>query len=175
MGILSEESVQALCSNTLPEGRELALPFALDAAASSKSLNSGTCRCPLSETTDELYLSVNLYTESAAAVTQDVPQRGTFGVDPLRSKTCRPANSCQGHGFGLSVAVVMDPDGAGLHPLAKGTCWWQGIMSTFIAFNLETDIGCLVLAQKMTCFTRQQALAHVINFAHIHYGRNSRK
>lgn len=157
--VLSEASVQLLCANTLPGDAELVGPFAVDAAATAAPDGTLFTNASVGRT-DELSAALSHYTKSKTSVGR------RFGVDPYEVKACRPANSCKGHGFGLGLAVVTDPRRAGLHPKAKGTCWWQGIMSTFFAFNCSTDIGCLVMAQDMTCFTRQQALGDIINMAH---------
>ena len=49
----------------------------------------------------------------------------------------RQASSYPGQSFGLGVAVVEEPARAGLHPAAKGTCWWAGYCTTFCTFNHE--------------------------------------
>lgn len=90
-----------------------------------------------------------------------------FGIEADQLDKYRGLNSYPGHGFGLGVAVVNDPAKAGLVQNASGTCWWQGYASTFFAFNRNTDIGCLVFAQRCGCLRRQKALADVINAAHV--------
>merc|ERR1712217_779028 len=94
---------------------------------------------------------------------------GSFGVARKPEEQewrYRPLNSYPGQGFGLGVSVVQDTAKAGLHPLAVGTCWWMGLASTYFAFNPNTDIGCVILAQDLSCVTRQEALADIINAAH---------
>jgi len=89
-----------------------------------------------------------------------------FGVEHDQMKLYRGLNSYPGQGFGLGVAVVTDPAKAGLARSASGTCWWQGLASTFFAFNRSADIGCLVFSQRLGCLRRQKALGDVINAAH---------
>eukprot|EP01047_Picozoa_sp_COSAG01_P029632 COSAG01_NODE_2037_length_8579_cov_119.860849_11_plen_130_part_00 len=72
-------------------------------------------------------------------------------------------NSYPGMSFGLGVAIVEEPEVAGLHKAAVGTAWWQGIMNTFLAFNPRTGVGCLMLSQTGFCTMHQQAIADVIN------------
>ena len=91
-----------------------------------------------------------------------------FGLDVKEFKHHRVANSYPGQGFGLGVAIVEDAARSGLHPKAKGTCWWQGVASTFFAFNPTTKIGVLVLSQTLFCVATQEALADAVNAAHAH-------
>jgi CubicO group peptidase (beta-lactamase class C family) len=97
-----------------------------------------------------------------------------FGLELKEFKPHRVGNSYPGQSFGLGVAIVEDAACAGLHPEAKGTCWWQGIASTFFAFNPETKIGCMVLSQTMICLSNQEALADAINAAHAHVAGQGR-
>jgi hypothetical protein len=93
------------------------------------------------------------------------PHEPFFGL-PLREQgRFAPCNSYPGMTFGLGVAVVEQPAVAGLHRGAAGMCWWQGIMSTFLAFNPKTGVGCLMLSQTGMCTWHHQAIADVINTA----------
>jgi len=75
-------------------------------------------------------------------------------------------NSYPGQTFGLGVGVVTDPARAGLVPAAKGTAWSAGLLSTYFAFNPNSDIGVLVLSQTGGVKLRKQALTDLLNMAH---------
>eukprot|EP00928_Gymnodinium_smaydae_P066041 TRINITY_DN49094_c0_g1_i1.p1 TRINITY_DN49094_c0_g1~~TRINITY_DN49094_c0_g1_i1.p1 ORF type:complete len:410 (-),score=40.58 TRINITY_DN49094_c0_g1_i1:74-1303(-) len=158
--ILSAESVHLLRTNTLPPGAELARPFALDAATqSSQPLTADVGR------EDELSAALRTYRRTRQGPCSVASPH--FGVPRSMCRSCRPANSAPGHGFGLGVAVVLSPEAACLPQSAQGTCWWQGYPSKFFAFNCQSDVGCVVVGSgKSSCFTTQQALADVIGIGH---------
>jgi len=96
---------------------------------------------------------------------------GKFGMSKkdwpnIEDGTFRAANSFQGQAPGLGVNVILDAPTAGLDVRATGTCWWMGIASTFFSYHRDAGIGCIVLAQEVTYFSRMGALAHVIGAAH---------
>lgn len=75
-------------------------------------------------------------------------------------------NSWPGHSSALGLVVVEDPEKAGLHPSTAGMCWWQGMASTYFAFNPGKDIACIVFGHEQGCGSRKGALAEVVNAAH---------
>jgi len=91
--------------------------------------------------------------------------QGHFGTPIPSGTTYRPGNCFQGQAPGLGVNVILDAKAAGLNPRAVGTCWWMGIASTYFSYQAETGVGCIVLAQEFTCFSRMGVLAYVINAA----------
>jgi len=103
-----------------------------------------------------------------AAPTSATPRFGVGddGLGAVYDGMHRGANSFQGQGGALGLNVVLDAEAAGLHPAAAGTCWWQGVGSTFFSFNREQNLGCVVLGQNYVAAKRLGALAWVINAAH---------
>ena len=81
----------------------------------------------------------------------------------------RALNSYPGQTFGLGVGVVTDPERAGLVPSAKGTAWSAGLLSTYFAFNANSDIGVLVLSQTGGVKLRKQALNDLLKHGTLSY------
>lgn len=78
----------------------------------------------------------------------------------------RVVNTYPGQGFSVGFAVVHDAKRAGLPENAVGTCWWQGLSSTYFAYNPNTDIGCIVFAGSIACTAKQPLLGEVISWCH---------
>lgn len=119
--VVSEESVREMCLSTLPGDAELVAPFAFQAApppsASEAPREGAAGRMGV--------VAQHVLGERAT---------GSFGIERGPDEhqwRYRPFNSFPGQGFGLGVAVVQDANRAGLHPRANGTCWWNGVASTF--------------------------------------------
>jgi len=153
--ILSEDSVEAICRSSLPEGAQLAAPFAVDAPPSRPSRSSGE--------TPKQDEAAPLIGKRRKASPRNSVQKYPFGLPKEQLKNFRRANSYPGQSFGLGMAIIEDPEQSGLHPKAAGTCWWMGYLSTFFAFNRRTGVGCLVMGKDPSCFEHQQILADVLN------------
>lgn len=88
-----------------------------------------------------------------------------FGLPHHLLDKYRPSNSFVGHGWGLGFAVVLDGQKAGLHDKATGTCWWCGGAGTFIAFNPQTGVSCLLLTNNYMHTPRIKPFGEIINIA----------
>ena len=66
-------------------------------------------------------------------------------------------------GFG---GVVLDPKPSGLPDNAKGTIWWHGLTSTYLAVNPSSGVGVVLMASEGCSGDHQAFVGELIGAAH---------